>query len=612
MVDAIELGAFARSWAVQRRQIGWLLGAGASAAAGVPAARQIIDDLLLRLYADAYGVVRQHLDVTDPAVLAKVHTAFDGRQGMPRLGTPGDYSAVLECALPDAAARHAYLRQLLTGRTPCYGQRVLAALVVSGHADLLLTTNFDELIERAVVEAHGAKDDPAPLLSVAGLGSVDRAATAFAKDSWPLLIKLHGDFGEANLKNLDAELQEQDASLRRAVIDGSRRFGLAVCGYSGRDDSILQMLRDAAQQPRAFPAGLWWLTRTPERLDPRVRGVLTQARDAGVTAHLVETASFDETMGAIAGQVTLAPDIRRYVDGLRPAARVGQAPLPSGPAARFPVLRLNALPVLDAPTQAWRLPAPAGLTRDALADSRREHRWRGAAVLGAGEVLALGSGSELMTALGASEPPVTVPIDALAADAPSVVRGLAADALTRGLARRLSGRTLTRHGGENLLVLHPAREDAPEPLVAGRAALQAALGGPLLGTLPARLGRTVDGELRHYAEGVRLRLEHALGALWLVFLPFTWTATSAEAVEAAQAGLPRPLDPASDWVRERWVQRKRNEQWAGIIAAWAAVLVPQKPTTRVHVLPRALADSEGALGGAFTLGATTAYSRRSR
>ena len=44
--------------------------------------------------------------------------------------------------------------------------------------------------------------------------------------------------------SLESELQTQDANMRQAVLDASRRFGLAVMGYSGRDASVMGMLRD--------------------------------------------------------------------------------------------------------------------------------------------------------------------------------------------------------------------------------------------------------------------------------------------------------------------------------------------------------------------------------
>src|SRR3954452_23580733 len=122
--------------------------------------------------------------------------------------------------MPDAEDRRQYLWQLLTDRLPCYGQRVLGAAVAAGAADLLITTNFDDLIERAVTEAHAARrSGPARLLSVAALESPRRASTAVADDEWPLLIKLHGDFRETALKNLGNELQDQDTTLRRVIVD---------------------------------------------------------------------------------------------------------------------------------------------------------------------------------------------------------------------------------------------------------------------------------------------------------------------------------------------------------------------------------------------------------
>jgi hypothetical protein len=171
-VQLATLGEFARAWAVQTRRIGWLLGAGASAAAGVPTAAGIVSDLLLRRYAADFSLVRQHLDPADPAVMTRVRAHYDGAHGMPRLGSAGDYSAAFETAMPDAEDRRQYLRQLLTDRLPCYGQRVLGTAVAAGAADLLISTNFDELLERAVTEAHHARQSgPARLLASRSRGT---------------------------------------------------------------------------------------------------------------------------------------------------------------------------------------------------------------------------------------------------------------------------------------------------------------------------------------------------------------------------------------------------------------------------------------------------------
>lgn len=609
-VDVVDAGVFARAWAVHTRKVAWLLGAGTSAAAGVPTAARIVDDLLLRLYADRFGLVRQSLDETDPAVADRIRAHFDGTGGLPPAQADEAYSAVFEAAMPDPQTRGAYLRDLLGGRRPCYGQRVLGAAVAGGYADLVLTTNFDELIETAVADARAAAGASArpSLLSVAALDSPGRASSAAAEDGWPLLVKLHGDFREAPLKNLAVELQSQDATLRRTVADSSRRFGLAVAGYSGRDASVMEMLEEASRVPGAWPAGLWWLTRDPDRLPRRVADLLADASARGVAAHAVLAENFDETMAALAAQARFDPPMRAYIDALRPVGLVGNAPAPAGePASAFPVLRLNALPVLDAPRRALAVEVASGMTSEALRERLSAGGWRGSAVLGAGRVLALGRESELLRCLG-SEAAARAEIDPLAATARPDVLALSAEALVRGLARRLPAKAAVRDRGSHLRVYAP-RDGEPAHVEKARARLAAGYDEPLTGQLPVRLGRREDGQPRAFAEAIRLRLDRVGDGLWLVFVPFTWTEEPAAAAAARRAGLPRPLDPAGDWKRERWVRRRRNERWAAIVDAWAGTLAPDRPATTVHVLPKAAADEPDAEGGRFSLGATTAFSR---
>jgi len=612
-VDVVDLGVFARAWAVQTSRIGWLLGAGASAAAGVPTAAQIVGDLLLRLYADTFGLVRQALDTTDPAVMARVRAYYDGANGMPPLGSPEDYSAAFAAAMPDPEVRRQYLRQLVAEKEPCFGQRVLGAAVAAGAVDLLVTTNFDDLIERAVTDAHAARrGGPARLLTVAALGSTVRATVAAADDDWPLLVKLHGDFREDQLKNLDTDLQDQDAALRQVIFDSSRRLGLAVAGYSGRDDSVMAMLRDATKRG-SWPGGLWWLTRDPEALPDHVTGLLTEAAAHGVSAHAVAAANFDETMAALGNQVQLDAGLRAYVDGLRPRPLAGDAPLPPDGGLPFPVLRMNALPLLNTPTRALRVAAPPGANAAAIRERLRQACWRGAAVLGPDEVLALGSPANLQAALDTPEPPSVIDIDPLAAEAPPHVRALAAEALTRGLARKLSAKPKIRDGGNRLVLTPVHRPEEPPQIASARELLQSAYGEPVCGLLPAAYGTSAAGNRRTFAEGIRLNLERRLGVTWLLFVPFTWVEATAEMAEAARAAArDRPIDPSAPWNTERWVRRRFNEKWATIVAAWAQALAPHTPSTVIHALPRAVADLPDAVGGAFQIGHVTAYSREAK
>ena len=611
-VQRIDLQAFARVWSVQRERLAWLVGAGTSAAAGVPTAGQIVDDLLTRLYASAFDTVREKLDTGDPAVMARIRTFFDGRNGMPPAGDPSDYSTAFQLALPEPRARSKYFRDLVTGRVPSFGQRVLGAAVVSGAVDLVVTTNFDELLESSMAAAHARHGSgTARLCSVAALGSADRASAAVASDSWPLLIKLHGDYRESQLKNLDTELRTQDERLRQAVIDASRRVGLVVAGYSGRDESVMEMLRSACQTRDAWPAGIWWLHRDPGAAGQEVIDLLEFAALNGVPASLVEASNFDEAMGALANQIAFDPGIREYVDGLRDRPVAGPAPVPAAADAGFPLLRFNALPVLRGPSHVWRAPVADGMTREMLDERLREVRFHGAAVLASGHILAVGLAGQVQQLAGPEQAPARVAVDSMSADADTHVRALAAEALTRGLAMRLPVRPMTRRGRCLLVVTEP-RENEPDYLADARQALQACYDDALTGFIPdpQRHGATPEGNRRRFAEGLRLYVEHRLGTAWLVFVPFTWMETWSGAAEARARGLALPPDPASPWNRERWAKRRRNEVWARLIGAWAVAIAPERPVTQVHVLRRAVRDEDGALDAVFDIGSASGYSRR--
>src|SRR5680860_959817 len=100
-VDVVGQGTFARAWAVSPTRFAWLLGAGASAAAGLPTATQIRDDLLLDLYAERHKLLRENLHANDPSIRNALAQYFDGRNGMVEFGSDDDYSCAFELALPE-------------------------------------------------------------------------------------------------------------------------------------------------------------------------------------------------------------------------------------------------------------------------------------------------------------------------------------------------------------------------------------------------------------------------------------------------------------------------------------------------------------------------------
>lgn len=599
-VDVVDQGTFARAWAVSPNRFAWLFGAGASAAAGLPTATQIRDDLLVDLFAERHNLLRENLHPNDPSIQNALEQYFDGRNGMVRFGSDDDYSCAFELALPDESSRRVYLRGLLKGRKPSYGQRVLGALITGGLIDLVATTNFDDLIEQAANESYAAVNDAdnPRVLGVASLNSADRARQILDPSAHPLLVKLHGDFGESRLMNLSSELMEQDEVLRQSMHDASRKVGLAIVGYSGRDESVMAMLEAASKIDGAWPAGIWWFARDRDRIPDRVRSLLDVASGHGVAAYLVELETFDELMAGLARQATLPPGARAYISDLQPAARMTEAAVPAIGANRYPVIRYNALPVLAAPSKALHAPL-SGVDFKEFRARAKDAKWRGVAVMSGGELW--GWGDPERFALIAGTAPETVDIDLTGTALSPGLHALLVEGLTRAMCSVLPG--LPRNGRRESQVILKEWDDLDGDRLRVLRAFKASYGGGRVeGLLPATHGSNRLGERRAWAEAVRVNVEFRYGTPWLIFSPYTWVERWERPDDQLGAA-----DPAGEWRRERWVLRKKNEVWAELISTWATSISPGRSPNTLP-LPR---SADGETFGGFTLGPTSAYSWRS-
>lgn len=599
-VEITDQGAYVRAWAVQMQRCAWFFGAGASASAGLPTATQIRDDLLLRVYAERHQLRREDLHPNDPVVAAKLVDYFNDRNGMVAFGAPDDYSRAFELALPDEPARHRYLQDKFAGKQPSYGQRILGALLSGGQADLVVTTNFDELIEEAAASAYAAVKpaDSPRRLNIAALSSRDRARGVLQAESTPMLIKLHGDFRETSLKNLDSELAEQDKVLRQAVIDLSRRYGIAVVGYSGRDNSIMEMLEAASGVDGAWPAGLWWFARDPDAVPDRVWRLLKIAADSGRSAHLVRLGAFDELMGDLALHAELPAESRTFINALRPETRLTEASPPTEIARFGPVIRYNALPVLEVPTTALHAPL-SGLNRTEFRERIRELDYRGVAVMAGGSVWGWGNEETFKELVGTDVEERT--IDLTSGPLDSGLHALALEGLTKALGVALPARSFVTR--RDYVVRLVEWEDLSAERAEALRMFRSAYGGQIGGRLDRKYGLNRDGEPREYAEAVRLRFEHRWGLPWFTFTPYTWVERweTTEDEQAAVAGV-------NDWNRERWVARKQNETWSQLIATWTVAMAPNGRPGHLP-LTRAL---DGHRFGRFVVGPTSAYSRRAK
>ena len=572
---------FLRYFVQNAPQLMWFLGAGVPRSSGLPAAIDLIWDLKRRYYCANENQDVQAHSLSNNAIRAKIHNYFDGR-GTPEQWSAEEYSYYFELMFgEDYAAQQAYLREQLSPDkvTPTIGPRAFASLLEIGKCRVVFTTNFDDVLEDAYASVAGKN------LTAFHIEGSYAALDALNAERFPIYAKIHGDFRYQSIKNLSEDLLENDAELQKCFVAAAGRYGLIVAGYSGRDSNVMAMLEEALAQPNPFPHGIWWAVPRARDIAPAVVIFLEAARANGVSAHIVETSTFDVMLYKIWRQL---PDKPEQLDERVRTARAQPVSIPlAKPGKAYPILRTNALEVVEAPRRCGRLSAGGVAAADVFA-SVRENR-PDAVVSYQDGVLFWGNSDEVTKSLEG-----LVANDAAAHDFADPVTDIAASTYLKsfyehGIAEALcrDKPVLLRKKGKICYAVVDFRQ-ADEACFA---ALKNAVGfkgpGPICGTVRG-LPET------YWAECARLRLEERAGALWLLFEPDIWIKPLAK------------REDAKDFLRERTF-RRYNSQAYEILNAWIGILLGEvgdgTPVTVTYA-------PESIYPAAFTVSTRTAFSRR--
>ena len=568
----IEADDFARRFSIRGENLMWFLGAGASAAGGVPTATDMIWEFKQALFSSQLKTSpKEFSDLSNPVIRNRLQSHIDSLGRLPPIDSPEEYATLFEEVYPAEADRRAYLDAKLAGAKPSYGHLALATLMRARRARLIWTTNFDTLIADACAKVY----DTTSALTTVALDAPDVAAQVIQSNRWPLEVKLHGDFRFRRLKNTPDELRHQDTQFRKTLVESCRQFGLVVAGYSGRDDSVMDALEEAANSPNGFPHGLFWLHRGDEPPLPRVLRLLNRAKELNVEAGLVTIENFDETLRDL---LRLIQDLdTAAIDSFAAERRPwSAAPAPTGRHG-WPVVRLNALPVIQMPSVCRRVVCDIGGTkevREAVAGARANV----IAVRSQSGVLAFGSDTEIRRAFapfGPSDFDVYT-LDPSRQRYDSTERGLLREVLTTAIESSI-GLRATRRRREDLLAPRDPTEETWEPLTR------------LVGNIAG--GVRGHPELKWY-EGVGLRLGWADDGLWLLFEP----RTVFDGINALNKAV------AADFARERTVKRY-NRELNSLFDFWSAILAHGERDLRAFTI------GDG-IDAVFKMSSATGFSRR--
>lgn len=249
-----------------------LLGSGLSRSAGIPTGWEITLDLVRRV-----ALAQGETDQQDWAAWYKA-----------KLGKQPNYSELIAQLGPSEFERRAILNEyiepteeeLQRGRKiPTRAHHAIAEIVRAGMVRVVITTNFDRLLEQALRERGTEPTVVDSVYAIQGAEPPDHAKC--------YLVKLHGDYKDARILNTDRELSQYATEFTRLLDRIFDDHGLIVCGWSGEWDVALA---DAIMSNPSRRYSTYWTARGPI-------GDIGQRIIAHRRGHVISIADADEFFG---------------------------------------------------------------------------------------------------------------------------------------------------------------------------------------------------------------------------------------------------------------------------------------------------------------------------
>jgi hypothetical protein len=241
-----------------------LLGSGVSAAS-VPSVWNIEIDLT-RKFAVANGVDLK--DQTDEEVrnwlIEKHHTE-------------PNYSFLLKELAPSPADRQALLKRYFEpvadeesiqfSKEPTKAHRAIAKLMKSGHIKIVITTNFDRLLENALQD-----ENITPVVLCTEALFQGQGVLPITHPETCTIVKIHGDYKDPLIKNTEEELSSYSENLNRLLDRIFDEYGLVICGWSGTWDPALRM---AIERCPSHRFSTFWTKRLADTFSDKAQALVT-------------------------------------------------------------------------------------------------------------------------------------------------------------------------------------------------------------------------------------------------------------------------------------------------------------------------------------------------
>lgn len=210
-----------------------LLGAGISRSAHIPSGWEV-EELLIKQLAATQGVINAE----------NWHQWYKDKYGF-----SATYSSLLKAIVKTPTERVQLMRGFfeptpeekeLGWKEPTKAHRAIAKLAKDGYIRIILTTNFDRLLEDAL-KAEGINPQV-----ICHESEIDKA-TPIVHNNTPTIIKINGDYIDCRFRNTTEELDDYPDLLKRYVRRIFEDYGLITCGWSAEwDKGLVGILNDSS------------------------------------------------------------------------------------------------------------------------------------------------------------------------------------------------------------------------------------------------------------------------------------------------------------------------------------------------------------------------------
>jgi protein O-mannosyl-transferase len=254
----------------------FILGAGASRASGIPTGSELVItwmDELKKMYPEYELKAWQEKEKISTAELASSY--------------PKIYDKRFELNKKDGFA---YLEKAMEGKEPSCGYSVLAQILEINIHSIVITTNFDSLIEDALFIYTHKK----PLV----IGHESLAGYITPLGRRPIIVKIHRDLFFSP-KNSSEQTNELEADFKKNLGSIFRYYTPLVIGYGGNDGSLMHFLENLEEIEGGM---LWFYQQKDGNPNSRIQKLVEKFKGFGIPIE-----GFDELMLQIGNELGLNP-----------------------------------------------------------------------------------------------------------------------------------------------------------------------------------------------------------------------------------------------------------------------------------------------------------------